>query len=1596
METIRKYIFDQVAAQKLTPLEAKGLLNELVKSEGQEKQPIAIIGMACRYPGASSPDDYWSQLSGGVCSIGKFPDLRKRDIDTYLSQPSSALLLTEEPLENLSGDIYGEGAFLDRIDCFDASFFSIPPSEASFMDPYQRILLETAYEAMEDGGYGGKSLHGSRTGVFVGRDHTETPYYKLVSTADQLHLTGSYAGILSSRISYLFNLKGPSIVLDTACSSGLVAVHTACRSLQSKECDMAIAAGINLIFFPNKNHSLNMIESRQSRVRTFDNGADGTVLGEGAGVVLLKPLKQALLDRDHIYAVVRGSAINNDGASNGITAPNLEAQEEAIIRALEDAAVPAESISYIEAHGTGTALGDPIEIKGITNAFRKQTSKRQFCAIGSVKTNIGHTVGASGLASLMKVVLSLKNKEIPANLFFTKSNMHIPFEDSPLYVNDRAIHWESSNTLRRAGISSFGFSGTNCHLIVEEFQGEENKHGTDGSVSSPALFAFSAKSLEGLRTLAHKHYDYAGRAAEADYLDYCRTSLAGRGHYAYRYALVADSFKELKSKLSFILNHCGDEAEDEGILYGYHQVVPNLKSERARGDVTEAEKRQLGSAAEQLVEAYLADGSMPYDRNHARHLWSQVARLYIGGADLRWFEILRGQYDKCSIPTYPLERKRFWASPRKFADSSASMSSDLLHRLVSDSVNGLVFETVFDTRKHWVLSEHKILGRYVVPGTTYLEMVTQACRTFGAMFSYRNILFHSPLILNDDSRMLVQTTVTKPDANNEVKFTVASRQDDSWVVHVEGEGVGRQSAAPAYNLNEILQHCTETEGLLEDEDRQKPFALGPRWQNIRSFRYKGHQFLVELHLPDSLTEDLSAYCLHPALLDSAVNAVSQRYGNGMYLPLSYGELAIYKPIPQTFYCYHRLISNPDHQEAMLFDIALLDSEGEVIIEIKSFAIKRVNDTRLFTMDASNSLPDLHRITWKPVQMADISSISVNQKRILIAAFEEDPSREVIAELRNSGHEVTVIRRGERFLASLDQKEITVSDSEEDYDRALALVADSALDHVLCIPSWNSSFIPEEANDRMQRYMLNFQRLIKCLLNREHREHKLPLTILCQHANAVTNEEAAIDPVLSGIAAMGKIISKEYPQFICNSIDTDSETSTALVCAHLFAQDDKYLVSFRSGIKYVPHLVRYPAPAAGNEQSADGTAGGLYVVTGGLGGIGLEVSAYLASKEKAVLALLNRSRFPERDEWDDLLQTNEEPRICETIRKILKLEENGSRVLLIQADVTDAAAMERAVEGLRAAYGRIKGIVHCAGEAGQGFLLFKDASAIGKVLAPKIEGVYLLDHLTRNDPPDLFMMCSSAMSLTAEPGQMDYVAANAFMDAYSDYRNKAGLRTISINWPSWKDVGMAVRFGADADSWICAMSNSEAITCLNHIFESCSGTVVPGRIQKDAASKEETAPYFDYAGYASQGEKKQYAAVEEEKGMEITLLGRHNQGYSEVEKKLAEIWSHVLGVAEVSIYDNFYELGGDSILATKFIVEVGKHYPGKVNITDLFSHPSIAHLSQMIGERSQLEQATSSSVPEENESMVEILKKLESGMISIDSAQQMTLKSRTRE
>ncbi|MFB0846531.1 amino acid adenylation domain-containing protein [Paenibacillus oleatilyticus] len=655
MRILKQYLLEQVAGHKLPLEQAKQMLAEIASTSDQttvRQEEIAIIGMAGRFPRSADLAELWDNIIKGINCIGTPSQERRDEWENYLKSYFD--------IDALTDDMLAPGGYLDDINKFDAGFFGISLKEARYMDPWQRLMIETVYLALEDAGLGGKCAFGTNTGVFIGRDHAcESSYAKMVGNVHPLVLTGSYASILASRISHTFNFQGPSIVIDTACSSALVAVHQACLSLRSGQCSMAVAGGINLRenFLHLGGQPMQSILTEEAEVRAFDKRSKGTLISEGVGAVLLKPLDKALEDGDRIYAVVKGSAVNNDGGTNRIATPSAKSQQRVIEESWKAADVHPETISYIEAHGTGTLLGDSIEVKALTNAFKNYTDRRQFCAMSTIKSNIGHTVAASGMASLMKAVLALKYQQIPFNIHFKEVNPYIDFTDSAVYVSDRLTDWQDVEHPRRCGVNSFGFSGTNCHVVLEEppSRGSYCSMDTPAGHDSPHIFAMSARDDASLQELVLS-YKLDLQKADLDALDLrdiCYTSLCGRGHYGSRIMLLVKSAEELYFKISRLHEEQAlNNIAEPNVMYGFHKLLKYDKDNKQPGEISNHELQRLNGQAALALEQCCS--------GHWEHL-DELCHYYVKGAEINWQRLFRGERRrKVKLPLYPLQRSKVW------------------------------------------------------------------------------------------------------------------------------------------------------------------------------------------------------------------------------------------------------------------------------------------------------------------------------------------------------------------------------------------------------------------------------------------------------------------------------------------------------------------------------------------------------------------------------------------------------------------------------------------------------------------------------------------------------------------------------------------------------------------------------------------------------------------------------------------------------------------------------------------------------------------------------------------------------------------------
>ncbi|MGL5834237.1 MAG: beta-ketoacyl synthase N-terminal-like domain-containing protein [Waterburya sp.] len=665
----------ELSPTKKALLALKKMQSKLEALKNAKHEPIAVVGMDCRFPGANNPEEFWQLLQEGKNTITSVPDDRWNQQDCDLGTNTPEKICTTY------------GGFVPHLKEFDPSFFRIAPKEAVSIDPQQRLLLEVSWSALENAAISADMVQGSQTGVFIGIAAVDY-WHQLLSRnnaeIDAYLTTGNTHSLASGRISHFFDFTGASISLDTACSSSLVAVHLAIKSLRDRECNMALAGGVNRLISPKI--SLNFAQAKMlspdGRCKTFDESANGFVRSEGCGIVVLKRLSDAIADRDRIRAILLGSATNQDGRTSSITTPSSLSQQAVIKQALVNSQVAASQVSYIETHGTGTALGDAIELEALSQVFKNN----EELILGAVKTNVGHLESAAGIVSLIKTVLALENQLIPSNLHLQQPNTKLEWQELPFKLPQKAIAWKQATQPRIAGISSFGFSGTNAHLIVQEAPRlvEDNREigNSEAGEKNLYLFTLSAKSNKALAQLAGNYLKYLQSHPELLIADICYTVNLGRSHFNHRLAISVNSLGDLQTKLIQYLaqeptsdlwegkTSLNQEAKLALLLESKNQelqelIASTVDSPLVNFDLADiyweiAEVQTLNSNQD-LNQVNVIYSSTKLQGNNRHILIRGLAQLYILGANINW-QILgeNSGGKKISLPTYPFQRSHYW------------------------------------------------------------------------------------------------------------------------------------------------------------------------------------------------------------------------------------------------------------------------------------------------------------------------------------------------------------------------------------------------------------------------------------------------------------------------------------------------------------------------------------------------------------------------------------------------------------------------------------------------------------------------------------------------------------------------------------------------------------------------------------------------------------------------------------------------------------------------------------------------------------------------------------------------------------------------
>ncbi|MCG5048741.1 acyltransferase domain-containing protein [Pectobacterium brasiliense] len=1350
---------------------------------------IAIVGMSARFPGAEDTAIFWQNLLDGVETISTFSEEELRESG-----------IEEEMIA--SPNYIRRRGILGNAQHFDANFFDITPRDAEIMDPQHRVFLECCWHAFEDAGYVPASYPG-KVGIFGGTGtawhlskvnaHPEVQKYASGASV----VTNNDKDYVTTRVSYKLNLKGPSVNVQTACSTAMVAVVMGMNSLLNGESDLIVAGGVSVDTPERRGYPYMQggMESADGRCYAFDSRANGTVFSRGAGVVLLKRLNDAIRDGDHIYAVLKGGAVNNDGnLKAGFTAPSIDGQIAVAKQAIANAQLDPATINFVEAHGTATALGDPIEFTSLTQTFQEYTDKTQYCRLGSVKTNIGHTDAASGMASLIKASLALETGKLPASLHFESPNPNIEFETSPFIMNTELSELEPSETPHRALVNSFGVGGTNACVILEAAPSLKAGDTHDNSL---LVLPFSAKSRTALEDMKHRLRDYINAHDDANLADIAYTLQVGRQKFSHSTAIIGKDRDSLLAKLdqpSLVVTQQGKNQKSVVFMFpGQGNQYVNMARELYDTyDVFRASLDQCCDYLEPILDVNLTsiifqDGDNIAESRINETQFTQpslfvieysLAKLWMSWGiqpDVMIGHSVGEYVAACLSGVFSLED----------ALKAVAMRGKMVQALpAGDMLAVLLDEESLKAKLHGSKLE---IAAVNYPGLCVIAGASNDVARFQQQLEDSNIFckhldtshaFHSHMMepmLPAFKKVIDSITLHAPQipfvstVNGEWVTEELAKNSDYWVRHVR---------------NPVLfSHAFKT--LMAEEHHDFVFLeVGPG----RSLESSAKQHF-------SAEDGALIYASLPTAKDVALS--------GEHLLSTLGAL------------WASGVNVPWHQHHPEQHRRRIPLPGYPF-ERKRFALPALSST-------SNDMQSEQSVKAKKRKQADIGDwfYMPTWKKTIPAKYMAGKRVEAentcwllltdtlgIAErakqlLEKDGHKVFFVSPGTQYQEALSEGRYTLdASSRADYVRLLKSLTEQGLRPSRILYLWNLT-AAEQAQPLDHTYLSSPLNtfypalyLQQALVN-ENLLDDLHVTFATSNTFSVMGERIA-SPENALLVGPSRVFYHEYPEVQCHLVDIDlkqnaeqlDEFAHSLIAESHIATHGN-LVAYRGNQRWEEsyQAVHLKQDALG--LPAELKDDGVYLITGGLGGLGILLANHLSENSNAAIILTYRAALPPREEWQAWIQQHpvDDP-ISEKLASVLRLEARGNTVHLAQVDVNDYHGMRE----MLSAFPQVDGVFHTAGVAGGGIIALKNDADCANVLDPKVAGSLILDELLQDKQPDFFILFSSITSIVGDEARIDYCSGNAFMDAFAHYRNQHRRgRTVSLNWGKWGDVGMAVRW-----------------------------------------------------------------------------------------------------------------------------------------------------------------------------------------------------------
>lgn len=1424
---------------------------------------IAVVGMAGKFPKADNISEYWDNIKSG------------RDCITFFNDDELHLSKSEEPLKEDPHYVKAKG-YLDGKDLFDEKFFEYSKSEAKIMEPQMRLFHECVWLALEDAGVEIKKYN--PIGLYGGA--SADTYWKIAmkmnSFGDDLQAFSdeqlTNEEFMCTKIAYKLNLKGPVVYLKTACSTSMAAIHTACRGLLTGECKVAVAGGVSLLLPDKKGYVYRegMIFSPDGYCRAFDDNAHGTVGGEGVGAVVLKRLKEAEAEGDRIYAVIKGSAMNNDGADRvGYTAPSINGQSNVIKKAYKIAKVDPETVTYVEAHGTGTAIGDPIEVEALKEAF--STTKRNFCGLGSVKSNIGHLDSASGVAGFIKCVLSLYNKIIPPTINYETPNKKIDFVNSPFYVNDSLRKWESSDGVLRAGISSFGMGGTNVHIVLENYEYPEKTQSNDYK-----LLLFSAKTAGSLNCMLADWKGYLQENPMADMSEVAYVLENKRSHFQVHKAIGCTNASDAVKKIELI------QAEDIKSNFGIEKKIVFMFP----GQGSQYVKMCSGLYDQISQFRSYADECFEIQSKYS----SNLKDLWINGTDSDFLNTTVSQ-PLIFIMEYCISRylidlgiKPDIVIGYSFGDYAASCIAGVMSledalyviniraQLMQETEKGLMLNIPLDRKK----CEH------------YISMIGNISMAIDNG--------ESCVVAGDISAIEKCETVLKNDKIVSMRIGVGYGSHSHLMIPII-ERYEKALETIKFHKNEIPMISCVTGEFISGTEVTSPYY----WSNHLK---ECVQFHKAMKMMDSLDENYILVETGPGrnLLTMAFRNIKKDKIIGGIDTIRIKS----REIPDEKYFYDKI--------GILYDCGItftsrinsdVNSYDPVILpnysfERNSFGKRYLTDEE-FEANKSNFIKNVQKErkiyirNWERTEK--IECIEDSEKKWIIFADSNTISDNIISMLSKNN-------------------EICACISSEDFDASSSLVSRLFMNDGEYNILYSYGLLNQENPQKI--YCDNLFKIANhCGAANEN--VNINIFIVCTNSiEAIGCDLKYPDKALLSAALL--VVPQEYSNINVKLIDIDDEADKCSYLQDLYNEincnNDKIVV-YRRNYRMLPNYKvinnRYNSSCIQN--------GGVYILFGGMGGIGKAVTKYLIKKFDAYVIICGRKEIDEKE-----------------------LSVNNDKMEYCVCDISDDNAVEELFEYALKKYGKIDGIFNMAAVSDGKLIQMRTPMDSHKILEPKYNGTNNIIDSCKANNVKLLVLFSSMSSLIGGVGQAAYCAANSYLDACAYYNeNFNGVHTICIDWDRWKHTGISkdlesIHYKLTGSVMEDGLDVNEAI----ELFDKCMCIKYPHLI----VLSQDIECFFGNNEVLEEIEI-QTDAVVTAKMDRSSLSSEFCAAETETEKELVKLWEKELLIAPIGINDDFLELGGDSLKAIIMITRVDKLFHRNVSVASFLAQPTIKTLAELI-------------------------------------------------